>query len=116
MFIGVLNFNFSAPKTPGPDFETTLASQSTNLTMPLDYETDTLRAELTAFGEPPGPITKSTKKLYIKRLVKYKRKTQIMKELAQRNKNNLFSKSIFVILIYNFSFFFFYFLQDFFSI
>lgn len=51
-----------------------LSSQSTALTLPpLDYDTDVLRAELTNFGEPPGPITKHTKKLYLKKLVKYKR-------------------------------------------
>lgn len=66
---------FSTPKTPGRDLDSTMTSQSTNLTIPLDYETDELRKELTAFGEPPGPITKTTKKLYIKKLIKYKRKT-----------------------------------------
>ncbi|XP_062560694.1 uncharacterized protein LOC134224989 [Armigeres subalbatus] len=51
-----------------------LSSQSTAITLPpLDYDTDVLRAELTNFGEPPGPITKHTKKLYIKKLIKYKR-------------------------------------------
>ncbi|XP_058829448.1 ankyrin repeat and LEM domain-containing protein 1-like isoform X2 [Topomyia yanbarensis] len=51
-----------------------LSSQSTAITLPpLDYDTDALRAELTNFGEPPGPITKHTKKLYLKKLVKYKR-------------------------------------------
>lgn len=51
-----------------------LSSQSTALTLPpLDYDTDVLRAELTNFGEPPGPITKHTKKLYLKKLIKYKR-------------------------------------------
>lgn len=51
-----------------------ISSQSTALTLPpLDYDTDVLRAELTNFGEPPGPITKHTKKLYLKKLVKYKR-------------------------------------------
>ncbi|XP_011183388.2 uncharacterized protein LOC105212806 [Zeugodacus cucurbitae] len=46
---------------------------STNETHILDYETDELRAELTHFGDRPGPITKSTKRLYIKRLIKYRR-------------------------------------------
>ncbi|XP_046801366.1 uncharacterized protein LOC111686697 [Lucilia cuprina] len=63
------------PKTPGRDLDSTMTSQSTNLTIPLDYDTDALRAELTAFGEPPGPITKTTKKLYIKKLIKCKRHT-----------------------------------------
>uniref|UniRef100_W8BHJ2 Ankyrin repeat and LEM domain-containing protein 1 n=1 Tax=Ceratitis capitata TaxID=7213 RepID=W8BHJ2_CERCA len=51
------------------------SSMSTNVTIPLDYETDELRAELKHFGDPPGPITKSTKKLYIKRLIKYRKNT-----------------------------------------
>ncbi|XP_067634516.1 uncharacterized protein [Eurosta solidaginis] len=46
---------------------------STNVTIPLDYETDELRTELTNYGHPPGPITKSTKRLYMKRLIKYRR-------------------------------------------
>ncbi|XP_055533867.1 uncharacterized protein LOC129723579 [Wyeomyia smithii] len=51
-----------------------LSSQSTALTLPpLDYDTDALRAELTNFGEPPGPINKHTKKLYLRKLIKYKR-------------------------------------------
>ncbi|XP_055626462.1 uncharacterized protein LOC129768693 [Toxorhynchites rutilus septentrionalis] len=51
-----------------------ISSRSTVLSLPPpDYDTDTLRAELTQFGEPPGPITKHTKKLYLKKLVRYKR-------------------------------------------
>ncbi|TMW51065.1 hypothetical protein DOY81_003839 [Sarcophaga bullata] len=83
-----------APKTPGPELESTTASQSTNLTLPLDYDTDRLRAELTNFDEPPGPITKSTKRIYLKRLIKYKRNKEIVNELAQKNKNNLFKFSV----------------------
>ncbi|XP_041785482.1 uncharacterized protein LOC121600691 [Anopheles merus] len=51
-----------------------LTSLSTAVTLPpLDYDTDALRAELTTFGEPPGPITNSTKKLYLRKLVKLRR-------------------------------------------
>uniref|UniRef100_A0A182WF90 LEM domain-containing protein n=1 Tax=Anopheles minimus TaxID=112268 RepID=A0A182WF90_9DIPT len=51
-----------------------LTSVSTVLTLPpLDYDTDALRAELTSFGDSPGPITKSTKKLYLRKLVKFQR-------------------------------------------
>ncbi|ALC38782.1 CG8679 [Drosophila busckii] len=49
------------------------SSASTQLTVPLDYETDALRAELTAMGTTVGPITRTTKRLYIKQLIKYKR-------------------------------------------
>lgn len=48
---------------------------STNITIPLEYDTDDLRRELTMYGEPPGPITKNTKRLYLKKLIKYKRRT-----------------------------------------
>jgi len=54
------------------------SSVSTNLTLPLDYETDALRAELTQLGAPVGPITHSTKRLYIKQLIKYKRNTEAL--------------------------------------
>lgn len=55
------------------DLNSSQSSVSTAFTIPLDYDTDALRAELTLFGENPGPITKSTKKLYMKRLLKIKR-------------------------------------------
>ncbi|XP_023031603.2 uncharacterized protein LOC6641885 [Drosophila willistoni] len=52
---------------------------STNLTIPVDYETDALRAELTQLGAPLiGPITKTTKRLYIKQLIKYRRNTEAL--------------------------------------
>uniref|UniRef100_A0AAG5DLG4 LEM domain-containing protein n=1 Tax=Anopheles atroparvus TaxID=41427 RepID=A0AAG5DLG4_ANOAO len=51
-----------------------LTSQSTAVTLPpMDYDTDALRAELTNYGEPPGPITKHTKKLYLRKLIKFRR-------------------------------------------
>lgn len=56
-------------------------TQSTNLDIPLDYDTDALRAELTQFGEAVGPITKSTKKLYLKRLIKYKKNPEKMAQI-----------------------------------
>jgi len=50
------------------------SSLSTIVTIPpLDYDTDALRKELRNFGDNPGPITKSTKKLYLKKLVKFKK-------------------------------------------
>lgn len=71
------------------DLNESIGSESTNFTLPVDYETDTLRAELTQFGETVGPITKSTKKLYLKRLIKYKRNpekmTQIRNESCQKS-------------------------------
>ena len=40
---------------------------------PLDYDTDTLKDELKSFGHTPGPITKSTKKVYLKQLMRFKK-------------------------------------------
>ncbi|KAH8269352.1 hypothetical protein KR018_007070 [Drosophila ironensis] len=65
----------AAPPPAASDLE---SSASTNLTLPLDYETDALRRELTQMGAPVGPITKTTKRLYIKQLVKYKRNTEAL--------------------------------------
>ncbi|XP_017048970.1 ankyrin repeat and LEM domain-containing protein 1 isoform X2 [Drosophila ficusphila] len=64
-----------APRERNPDLE---SSVSTNHTLPLDYETDALRRELTQLGAPVGPITKTTKRLYIKQLIKYKRNTEAL--------------------------------------
>ncbi|XP_039959235.1 uncharacterized protein LOC120774019 isoform X1 [Bactrocera tryoni] len=61
---------------------------STNETHILDYETDELRAELAQFGDPPGPITKSTKRLYIKRLIKYKRNAPDLQQINTNGKQN----------------------------
>ncbi|XP_031632252.1 ankyrin repeat and LEM domain-containing protein 1 [Contarinia nasturtii] len=50
------------------------SSESGTVTdLPTDYDTDDLRKELKAFGDVPGPITKNTKRLYLRRLVRYHR-------------------------------------------
>ncbi|XP_060645103.1 uncharacterized protein LOC132783760 [Drosophila nasuta] len=68
-----------AQAKPRPPPTTQLdSSVSTNLTLPLDYETDALRAELTQLGATVGPITHTTKRLYIKRLIKYRRNTDAL--------------------------------------
>lgn len=67
-------------------------SRSKNYTVPLDYETDALRTELTNLGKPPGPITKTTKRLYIKKLIKYKRKLKLIKELQEKSHDQEISK------------------------
>lgn len=47
----------------------------TDLIVPSEYDTDDLRKELrNDFGDVPGPINKSTKRLYLKRLIRYKRR------------------------------------------
>lgn len=56
-----------------------LSSVSTKVTLPpLDYDTDTLRCELKTFGVNPGPITKNTKRLYLKQLVKMRRRPEVV--------------------------------------
>uniref|UniRef100_A0A8W7Q1K2 LEM domain-containing protein n=1 Tax=Anopheles coluzzii TaxID=1518534 RepID=A0A8W7Q1K2_ANOCL len=71
-----------------------LTSLSTAVTLPpLDYDTDALRAELTTFGEPPGPITSSTKKLYLRKLVKLRRHPERLENVngAKANPQPTFS-------------------------
>lgn len=49
---------------------------STDYSLPNseDYDTDNLRKDLNAYGLIPGPINKFTKKVYIKKIFKMKRK------------------------------------------
>ncbi|KAH8263556.1 hypothetical protein KR044_010531 [Drosophila immigrans] len=71
------------PPAPPPQLD---SSASTNLTVPLDYETDELRAELTQLGATVGPITHTTKRLYIKQLIKYRRNTSALLAAQQHAK------------------------------
>lgn len=90
----MINYNYSGKKLipnanrDDGDNNVSVTTNSTNFTLPLDYETDALRAELIKLGEPPGPITRTTKRLYIKKLVRYQRKPAVMKELANKIKSN----------------------------
>lgn len=71
------NTDANPPKAKSEFLANTSAeSEITDFATPSDYDTDNLRQELKAFGDVPGPITKSTKKLYLKRLVRYKRRPQ----------------------------------------
>lgn len=75
------------------------ASQSsitTKITLPpLDYDTDVLRTELKNFGQTPGPITKSTKRLYLKQLVKCKRDPEKMNYQRQMKNSAQICKYIY---------------------
>lgn len=111
--ISLFNTISNSRKKSTENANETVLSDTTNITLPVDYETDALRAELTQFGETVGPITNSTKKLYLKRLVKYKRNPEKMalirnvKQDASSNCNSKFSKytsnflNIFFLLILN---------------
>lgn len=68
------------------------------MSLPVDYETDAIRNELTQFGEIVGPITQSTKKLYLKRLIKYKKNPEKMLQIKmekQDTNNSKFYPTIF---------------------
>lgn len=65
------------PKQDVLHFNTSSESGTcTDVVLPSDYDTDDLRKELKGFGDIPGPITKNTKRLYLKRLIRYKRRPQ----------------------------------------
>lgn len=74
------------------------SSAATKITLPpLDYDTDALRTELKSFGHAPGPITKSTKSLYLKQLVKCKRDPEKMNHQSQMKNSSQICKNIFLI-------------------
>uniref|UniRef100_A0A1B0DA67 Uncharacterized protein n=1 Tax=Phlebotomus papatasi TaxID=29031 RepID=A0A1B0DA67_PHLPP len=64
------------------------SSLSFAFNIPSDYETEALREELTALGDPPGPITKTTKQLYVKKLIQYKMNPELA-QLAQKARDNI---------------------------
>lgn len=70
----------------------TLSSISTELDLPVDYDTDVIRQELTNYGEPPGPITSTTKPVYLKKLLRIKRNPERVKHSEKLQKKNLKSK------------------------
>lgn len=51
----------------------TKLSSGSSLPESVEYDTDSLRKELTAAGYPPGPITRSTKRVYLLKLKQLKR-------------------------------------------
>lgn len=72
---------------------------------PLDYDTDTLKNELKKFGSQPGPITKSTKRLYLKQLMKFKKHPEKLGLVQEEDSSrismffNFINKSNLLILI-----------------
>lgn len=53
------------------------SSKLSSLPETFDYDTDTLRTELTSLGFVPGPITFTTKKLYLKKLYRLKKYPEV---------------------------------------
>lgn len=70
------------------------SSISTKITVPLDYDTDILQKELTTFGIKAGPITKSTKRVYLRQLVKFKKNPDRAKEHVEQVTSDNISKLI----------------------
>lgn len=81
-----VNLDELLDETVDEDARSRSTTFSTAVTLPsLDYDTDALRREIVHItGEHPGPITKNTKKLYMKQLVKFKKRPENSKE-----KNNV---------------------------
>ncbi|CAF4914337.1 unnamed protein product [Pieris macdunnoughi] len=61
----------------------TILSVASSLPPSMDYDTDTLRAELTKLGFKPGPILENTKTLYLKKLHALKKNPIISKRNEQ---------------------------------
>lgn len=72
--------SIKVPVRSGSPNSTMSSIISTAISVPLDYDTDTLRDELKSFGCTPGPITKSTKRLYLRRLFRYKKDPRRVQE------------------------------------
>lgn len=67
----------------------------TEFSVPASYNTDDLRKELNQFGDTPGPITtKSIKRLYLKRLFRYKHQQNESK--SKRKESNIRSSKYFI--------------------
>ncbi|KAK3907109.1 Ankyrin repeat and LEM domain-containing protein 1 [Frankliniella fusca] len=63
----------SAPQTILSDAPTTAASDVSSVPASFNYDAATLRRELVSLGEVVGPITSTTKKVYLRRLYRLKK-------------------------------------------
>lgn len=81
----IIIFDFRLPIEDGnqtsPD--QTILSVASSLPPSMDYDIDTLRAELTKLGFKPGPILESTKTLYLKKLHALKKNPIVAKQNEQ---------------------------------
>lgn len=63
------------------------SSKMSSLPEIIDYDTDTLRKELTIRGYVPGPITVTTKRVYLKKLHQLKKYPALVnKEIRSASK------------------------------
>lgn len=65
------------------DDASSVASSASSVPSTLSYASDCLRYELAKFGCNPGPVTSTTKRLYLKKLWKLK-KANGEQDLLQR--------------------------------
>lgn len=86
-----MKFLFLFPTFSRTNKSDSVTTASSKFTVPSDYNTVDLRRELTQFGDSPGPITKSTKYLYMKRLMKFKRNPELVN--SPSNNQSKLSKS-----------------------
>lgn len=62
-------------------------SSVSSLPLSVDYDTDNLRKELVTLGINPGPITTSTKKVYLKKLYNLKKENPVTMMNVEKTKN-----------------------------
>ncbi|CAG9772676.1 unnamed protein product [Ceutorhynchus assimilis] len=65
---GVTLYEKRLLKTSGETAKSVRSSILSSQSLALDYDSDTLRQELTSLGHKPGPITVTTKRVYLRRL------------------------------------------------
>lgn len=63
---------------------TSQSSKVSSLPQNLDYDTDSLRKELKSRGFEPGPITKTTKRIYLKKLHKLRKNPMVHQEVKSK--------------------------------
>ncbi|XP_060522645.1 ankyrin repeat and LEM domain-containing protein 1-like [Cylas formicarius] len=83
---GVVLYERRLLKTPSECATSLKSTTLSSVSEELDYDTDTLRKELTLLGYNPGPITLTTKKVYLKKLHQLRR-YPVIKEGAVIDQN-----------------------------
>ncbi|CAH0551473.1 unnamed protein product [Brassicogethes aeneus] len=88
---GVVLYERRFLKTPASDCggsvkSSSFSSKMSSLPETIDYDTDTLRKELTLHGYQPGPITSTTKRVYLKKLRQLKKKPTVFVQEVPSNK------------------------------
>ncbi|GJQ80182.1 hypothetical protein Trydic_g23759 [Trypoxylus dichotomus] len=68
-----------------PNDSISTVNSQTSLPRSLEYDTDTLRKELTAQGFDPGPITKTTKRVYLRKLYQLKKNPPVLQCHSNNN-------------------------------